>query len=39
MITRVLTKVFGTKHDREMKLLAPKVQSINSLEEKFKKRP
>jgi preprotein translocase subunit SecA len=32
MITQVLTKMFGTKHDREMKKLQPLVDKINSLE-------
>ncbi len=36
MITTVLKKVFGTKHDREMKRLWPRVEAINSLEAKYK---
>lgn len=32
----LLTKIVGTKHDREMKLIRPVVHQINSLEEKFK---
>lgn len=32
MITQVLTKLFGTKHDREMKKIQPLVDKINSLE-------
>lgn len=32
MITQVLTKIFGTKHDREMKRIQPTVDKINSLE-------
>lgn len=32
MIMNVLAKVFGTKHEREMKTLRPLVQKINSLE-------
>jgi preprotein translocase subunit SecA len=31
MIGNLLAKVFGTKHDREMKLLYPKVQQIGAL--------
>lgn len=36
MLQKVLTKVFGTQHDREMKRIQPLVDKINSLEEKFK---
>jgi len=32
MVTQVLTKLFGTKHDREMKKIQPLVDRINSLE-------
>ncbi len=32
MIGKVLTKVFGTKHDREIKKIRPIVQQINALE-------
>ncbi|MGC9022775.1 MAG: DEAD/DEAH box helicase, partial [Dissulfurimicrobium sp.] len=32
MINKILTKVFGTKHDREIKRLMPIVEQINSLE-------
>jgi preprotein translocase subunit SecA len=32
MIDRVLAKVFGTQHEREMKKLAPRVARINALE-------
>ncbi len=32
MIGNLLAKVFGTKHDREMKLLVPRVAQINALE-------
>ncbi len=31
-MTQVLTKIFGTKHDREMKKLQPLVDRINALE-------
>ncbi len=31
----VLTKVFGTKHEREVKRLQPKVDAINALEARF----
>ncbi|HND85564.1 MAG TPA: preprotein translocase subunit SecA, partial [Pseudobdellovibrionaceae bacterium] len=33
MINEILRKVFGTKHDREMKRLQPIVDQINSLEQ------
>ncbi len=36
MITQVLKSVFGTKHERDMKRLAPAVAQINSLEQQFK---
>ncbi len=32
MITQALTKIFGTKHDREMKKIQPLVDQINALE-------
>lgn len=32
MITKALTKIFGTKHQRDMKRLQPLVDQINSLE-------
>ena len=32
MLTQVLTKIFGTKHDREMKKIRPVVNKINSFE-------
>lgn len=35
MVTQVLTKLFGTKHDREMKRIQPIVDRINSLEPKM----
>ncbi|KHD87437.1 MAG: preprotein translocase subunit SecA [Bdellovibrio sp. ArHS] len=35
MITQVLTKIFGTKHDREMKKIQPTVDRINALEPKM----
>ena len=35
MVTQVLTKLFGTKHDREMKRIQPLVDRINSLEPKM----
>lgn len=36
MISTVLTKIFGTRHDREVKKIIPLVQQINSLEESVK---
>lgn len=36
MVTKVLSKVFGTKHDREMKRIQPIVNHINSLEPAIK---
>ncbi len=36
MIQKVLAKVFGTKHEREMKTLQPTIDIINSLESRFK---
>jgi preprotein translocase subunit SecA len=35
MISTVLTKIFGTKHDREMKKIQPIVDQINALEPKM----
>ncbi|HEY1080527.1 MAG TPA: preprotein translocase subunit SecA, partial [Bdellovibrio sp.] len=32
MVTQILTKLFGTKHDREMKKIQPTVDRINALE-------
>ncbi|HAG90428.1 MAG TPA: preprotein translocase subunit SecA, partial [Bdellovibrionales bacterium] len=32
MITKTLTKIFGTKHDRDMKKLRPLIDKINGLE-------
>ncbi len=32
MINRVLAKVFGTQHERDLKKLAPRVEAINALE-------
>jgi preprotein translocase subunit SecA len=32
MIDRVLTKIFGTQHERDLKKLAPRVDAINALE-------
>lgn len=32
MVTQILTKMFGTKHDREMKKIQPTVDRINALE-------
>jgi len=36
MISRLLTKVFGSKNERELKKLAPLVDRINSLEDELK---
>lgn len=36
MVTQILTKIFGTKHDREMKKIQPMVDQINALEPKMK---
>ncbi|MCB0391359.1 MAG: preprotein translocase subunit SecA [Bdellovibrionales bacterium] len=36
MIQKALAKVFGTKHDREMKKLQPLIDNINSMESRFK---
>lgn len=35
MVTQILTKIFGTKHDREMKKVQPTVDLINSYEPKM----
>ncbi len=32
MISKTLTKIFGTKHERDMKRLQPLIAQINSLE-------
>ena len=32
MIDRVLTKIFGTQHERDIKKLLPRVHAINALE-------
>jgi preprotein translocase subunit SecA len=37
MIQRVLTAIFGTKHDREIKRLAPRLDQVNGLEPTFQK--
>src|SRR5512140_2125642 len=36
MIDRVLTKIFGTQHERDIKKLLPRVQAINALEPSIK---
>jgi preprotein translocase subunit SecA len=36
MITKTLNKIFGTKHERDMKRLQPLIDSINALEPKMK---
>lgn len=36
MVTQILTKIFGTKHDREMKKIQPLVDQINALEPQMK---
>lgn len=36
MLMQTLTKIFGTKHDREMKRIRPIVDRVNSLEESLK---
>ncbi|HEX7253866.1 MAG TPA: preprotein translocase subunit SecA [Thermoanaerobaculia bacterium] len=36
MIDRILTKVFGTQHERDIKKLAPRVEAINALEPSMK---
>lgn len=35
MINKALTKIFGTKHTREMKKIQPLVDQVNSLEKNF----
>ncbi len=37
MVDFILAKIFGTKNEREVKRLSPRVQSINALEEKLTK--
>lgn len=37
MIQRLLTSIFGTKHDREIKRLAPALDRVNALEPTFVK--
>ncbi len=37
MLNAVLTKVFGTRHDREIKTLKPIIDRINGLEAEFEK--
>jgi len=37
MITKVLTKIIGTKNERELKRLKPFVQKINELEPQIQK--
>ncbi|MFZ4404101.1 MAG: preprotein translocase subunit SecA [Pseudobdellovibrionaceae bacterium] len=37
MIIQTLTKIFGTKHDREMKKIQPMVDQINAFEPELKK--
>src|ERR1700745_2631289 len=36
MIDRILTKVFGTQHERDIKKLAPRVEAIQALEPAMK---
>ena len=36
MIDRVLAKVFGTQHERDIKKLLPRVQAVNALEPAIK---
>lgn len=36
MVNAILTKIFGTAHEREMKRLGPNIEKINSLEPRFK---
>ncbi len=36
MLQRLITKIFGTKHERELKRLWPMVEEINRFYEKFK---
>lgn len=37
MLTKILSKMFGTKHERDIKKLAPTVEKINSLEPEMQK--
>ncbi len=37
MIDKVIAKVFGTKNDREIKRLMPRVQAISALEPEMQK--
>jgi preprotein translocase subunit SecA len=37
MVQKILSKLFGTHHDREMKKIQPTVDKINALEESIKK--
>ena len=37
MIQKLLTKLVGTKQERELKRLQPRVQAINALEPELKK--
>ena len=39
MIDRVLAKVFGTQHERDIKKLLPRVERINALEPAMKALP
>ena len=32
MVTKLLTKIFGSQHDRDMKRLRPLIEQINALE-------
>ncbi len=36
MVNVILTKIFGTAHEREMKRLGPNIEKINALEPRFK---
>ena len=36
MVNAILTKIFGTAHEREMKRLGPNIEKINALEPRFK---
>ena len=36
MATKLLAKIFGTSHEREMKRIQPIVDQVNALEEKMK---
>ena len=37
MFQRLIKKVFGTKHDRQIKKVRPMVEQINALEPEFQK--